>query len=187
MPRTAQRCEITHSQILFGVCPWCDVIIAQVRSQIRVSKTHTQWYPKAVAEGIRSDDPTVRETTVSGLWHGWQLDDEMLGVLSNALRHRDRSLADTAAMVTWLGASRLDDVKAEMLEIRCDGGPIELPARIMLLAFHIGAGTRSDPKSSAARARHALWMIEYAPQCDVLGLIGSITTDVEDSGTREAA
>lgn len=188
MPRTYQRCKITHAQILFGVCPWCDVIIGKVRSEMPLRKALTQWYPAAVAEGIRSDDPTVRDTTVSGLWHGWQLDDEMLGVLSTALHHADRSLVDATERVTQLGASRMDDAKAEMLEMRCDGGPIELPARIMLLAFHsIGTSTRSDTNRTSAHARHTLWMIEHAPQCSILRFVGSSITDVEDSATRGAA
>jgi hypothetical protein len=175
IPNT-HRCEITHGQILFGVCPWCDVIIGKIRSDApRVSKVNTRWYSSAVAAGIQSDDATVRDVTLSGLCHGWQLEEEMLAVFAIALAHTDRSFIDRVEFALHGRAFNLSSAQIDWLERCCEKQNIELPARILLAAACQFKNTETPAVAAeAAQVRHVLWLIERNPRSSTLGMFGRI-------------
>jgi hypothetical protein len=114
------------------------------------------------------------------MWGGWQLDDEMLAVLGTALKHSDRSLADSAEHVLQIRGRRLVDAEMQLLERICEQGQNEMAARIMLLA------SRGSTPQNDSQVRHALWMIEHFPQSSTVSLFGRILPFEDEAAFRAA-
>src|SRR5258708_38454878 len=88
----ATPCSLAHEQIAFGSCPWCQRIITNAVEPSSAgcsSDGPRRWIAVAVAAGLRSPEPSVRETTISGIERGWQLEEELVGLLGAAVTHPD--------------------------------------------------------------------------------------------------
>ena len=77
-------------------------------------------------------------------------------------------MAEDAHRLARLGG-QLNSTEKASLEEQVTGNPNDIDARTKLLGYYFIKG-RQDPDAKAARHRHVRWLIENAPESEVLGL-----------------
>jgi hypothetical protein len=81
---------------------------------------------------------------------------------------------------------QMDAAEKDSLEEQVANDPNDIESRTKLLGFYFIKG-RQDPDAKSARQRHVLWLIENAPESDVLGLPYSQINKVLESDGYEKA
>lgn len=81
---------------------------------------------------------------------------------------------------------QMDVAEKDALEQHVVQRPQDIESRTKLLGFYFIVG-RNDPDTKPARARHVLWLVENAPESEVLGLPYSWLDKVLDSDGHDKA
>src|ERR1700677_852157 len=137
-------CEVTHPQILAGICPWCEQPVGDrsiVPDAVRV------WNIPAMSAALDDADDRVRQMTVSNLMHDGPSPEEAVPLLFKALNdacERTRSTAGHA--LSHLGR-KLSAADIGRLESQMANSPHELAIRIAALGYFF----RGNRESGAAR------------------------------------
>jgi tetratricopeptide (TPR) repeat protein len=158
-------CEVTHPQILAGICPWCEQPVGDrsiVPDAVRV------WNIPAMSAALDDADDRVRQMTVSNLMHDGPSPEEAVPLLFKALNdacERTRSTAGHA--LSHLGR-KLSAADIGRLESQMANSPHELAIRIAALGYYF-LGDRESEAARQARHQHIFWVIQNAPEHEVAG------------------
>jgi tetratricopeptide (TPR) repeat protein len=159
-------CQVSHSQILAGKCPWCDEPLGD-RGEGSDGGTPV-WNIPAMAAALDDPSEEIRIVTVSNLMSKGQPADQAVPLLSKALTDARARSGNMAAHALCHHGGELSDAEAARFEAQIPGSPHELTIRILLLGFYF-LGQRASDAARQARQRHIYWLIQNAPESETAG------------------
>jgi hypothetical protein len=164
-------CNDTHRFLRSGMCPWCHqpVVNGQLKADMPPRAVAVcRWNVPAMLEALERDGTQTRLMVVTNLGRACPQTEEALPVLSKALTNSEGKVRWMAtSMLSQLG-SRLSDADAQVFENALRARPDELAIRILLLRYHWHRANLFE-SSRQAHQRHALWVIEHAPNSAIAG------------------
>lgn len=159
-------CQVSHSQILAGKCPWCDQPLGDSGAGSEAGAP--VWNIPAMAAALDDPNDEVRSLTLSNLMRKGPPTDQAVPLLSKALsdaRGRGGEMAGHA--LCHLGRE-LSEADASRFEAQIPGSPHELAIRILLLGCYF-LGQRASDAARQARQQHIHWLIQNAPESETAG------------------
>ncbi len=160
-------CDVTHRQIVEGLCPLCDHWIENGQLSGKSSgPPEIRWNWGAVEECLRDGDRLARSHTV---WHLSLMAcsiDRALPLLALALTDTDQQTLFLAETVCSQIGRDITQKQVAWLETQRDDEQLGLAARMILLGKYFLSRTKA---ARAARATHIYWMIEHHPDRKVAG------------------
>src|ERR1700693_72787 len=168
-------CQISHSQILSGTCPWCEQPVGD-----DADAGAPVWSLPAMAAALDDPDDAVRNITISNLRRNGPPVEQAVPLLSKALAgsaERTRKMAGHA--LDFLG-SELSAEQVEGFEAQIPTSPHELAIRILALGFYF-LGHRKSDGARQARRPHIFCLIQNAPECDTAGRPPALILEDDDA------
>ncbi len=166
-------CEISHHQIALGTCPWCNDVISTDDGRVSGPSDDRQrrlWIPGAVADGLKSEDASVRFVTNVGLRSGFQLDNAMLDMFAQFVTERDRERDRIVEKLLIHAGMQLSTPEAETIRQSCgEGTHREVSVRIVsIVCCSDDAIALATERLDAERRQNVLWIIANAPWAYIL-------------------
>jgi tetratricopeptide (TPR) repeat protein len=158
------RCLLTHSQIVFGNCPLCGMLVKNDNTNLgggEISRPVT-WDTGKVIDDLKSNDQIVRLLTAMNLKHLDPTVKEALTVFRVALNARDERVTQTAVEALLFKGRELTLPMALEYESILNDDPTEVSVRLVLLGFY-GKVRFSSKTYEDDWARHVGWLITNAP------------------------
>jgi tetratricopeptide (TPR) repeat protein len=160
-------CEVSHSQILAGNCPWCHCQVGD--PEFLTDSTDPVWNIPAMAAALDDSSENVRSMTVTNLMHKGPPLDQAVPLLSKAMRDRSDNVGRMAEqMLLSFAGQELIAEDTQRIEAQMAGSPHELALRILVLGYYF-LGQRESDTARSARQNHILWLIEHAPASSTAG------------------
>ncbi|MEX1041687.1 MAG: hypothetical protein WDZ51_13695 [Pirellulaceae bacterium] len=177
-------CQVIHSQLLSGTCPWCQETI--VGDQEEASGEEPRWNIERMAADLRSPDEEVRADTIGNLLsHSPPLMDAV-PLLSQAIRDPNETLRSMAfSCLEHLGFEICDEQAAE-LEAGDEINEYPLAIRLVLLGYYMMRQFESGT-AKQARRRNLLWLFANEPEIEAgLGPGKQLLRSQDPAGYEEA-
>lgn len=159
-------CQGTHRFLASGTCPWCQegVVGGQLRPDVpRRGLADRRWDIGAMLEALNCEDADVRQMVVTNVAPPHAPLDQALPVLRKAL-------ANAEVRVPWLAMTflerhgcKLGREDAERYEQAVQAAPDDSALHLLLMAYY-ALPSHLLPSARQALHRHALWVIEHAPE-----------------------
>jgi hypothetical protein len=160
-------CDVTHRQILEGLCPMCDRFIENGQITAKSNgPSQIRWNWVAVEECLRDGDSRIRSHTVWHLSSMAKSIDKALPLLALALTDSDPETRSQAEDACGRIGRDLSEEQVVWLEMQRDTADRALAARTVLLGKYF-LGKKKAVR--AARATHIYWIIEHHPDFKVAG------------------
>ncbi len=159
-------CQISHSQILAGNCPWCDCQVGD--PELLKDSTGRIWNIAAMAAALDDSDGAVRSMTLTNLMRKGPPLDQAIPLFSKALHDRADRIDRMAEQMLSLVGRKLAAEDAKRIEAQIVGSPHELALRILVLGYYF-LGQRESDSARTAQHNHIFWLIEHAPESDTAG------------------
>jgi hypothetical protein len=162
-------CEVTHSQLLSGVCPWCGLGIGGGRATVARNPRFSParlWKISALLEALNHPDRAVRITAINNVSLGGAPLEVALPVLSRALA--DPEISRVAAGALIMRGSKVEASEITAAEAALADNPTDLAARVLILVYYFKRRLYIEVPRQA-RHEHVLWIIRNAPHSYIAG------------------
>jgi len=177
-------CQVTHSQLLSGTCPWCHASIAG--DQEGASGEEPQWNLERMAADLQSPDEEIRADTIANLLSYSPPLKDAVPLLSQAIRDPNETLrSNSFSCLEHLGFEMCDEQAAE-LEAGDEINEHPVAVRMVLLGYYMMEQFESET-AKHARRRHLLWLFANAPEIEAgLGPVNKLLRSEDPGGYEEA-
>src|SRR5260370_30930038 len=112
------RCELTHSLLIYGTCPWCSAMIQAggPMSLGAVLASEKKWDAQAISQILKSGDVDTANTTLSILHQVVPDEFDALPYYQQALMHPDSKVNDLAATMLPGSGRHLSGCEIDQME-----------------------------------------------------------------------
>jgi hypothetical protein len=125
-------CEVTHSQITAGKCPWCDEVLGEVDSEEGAAET--VWNVDAITAALEDENSPGGAVTLTNLYNSRLPFEVSLPLFSKALKSGRLSQSAEQVLDQWGRDLAADDVA--QIEAKIAESPNELAPRILVLSYY---------------------------------------------------
>jgi HEAT repeat protein len=126
-------CQISHSQILAGSCPWCDCQVGD--HELLRESAERIWNVAAMAAALDDCNDEVRSMTVANLMHNGPPMDQAIPLLSKALDDCSDEIRRQAEQALSSAGRKMAAQDARRIEAQIAGSPHELGFEFSHLAI----------------------------------------------------
>jgi len=177
-------CQLTHSQLLSGTCPWCRASIGS--NEESVSEGDRRWNIQQLAVDLESMDKEIRWRTVRNLFGYGPPLAEAIPLLSKAIRDPVDTIRALVLMGIFQRSQEFSDRQAAELEAGDAISNHPVAVRLVLLSYYFKKQFTSEMAKDIWR-QHLLWLFSNAPETDIAALpVFTILSSQDPVGYEEA-